>query len=86
MTEAKNFAFIIEQVEAGKGISFLVEWTIKDQLKRGTIKIRHLAEGPFLINMDIAYLKNRNLSPAAKAFLDLMIERKNAIIAKRPAR
>ncbi len=83
VSEAKNFAFIIEQVEAGKGISFFVKWILKDQLKRGTLKIRPLAEGPFLINVDIAYLKNRILSPAASAFIDLMIERRNNLTSKK---
>ena len=53
-------------------------WSLKDQLKKGVLKVRSLAESPFLINVDIVYLKTRVLSLAAKAFLDLLIERKNA--------
>ncbi len=78
VTEAKNVAFNIEQVVAAKGISFMPTWSLQDQLQRGAVKVRSLAEGPFLINIDIAYLKNRVLSPAAQAFMNLLMERKNA--------
>ncbi len=79
LAEARNLAFIIEQVQAGKGISFTSSWAFKDQLDRGTLTIRTLAEGPFLINVGIAYLENRELSPLAHAFMDLAVRHKNAL-------
>jgi len=81
LVEARNLAFIIEQVQAGKGISFTSAWAFKDQLERGTLKIRTLVEGPFLINVGIAYLKNRLLSPAAQAFVELVSTKRSAIAA-----
>lgn len=86
LVEASNLEFIVEQVRAGKGISFMAKSILKGQLQRGLLKICPLAEGPFLINVDIAYLKNRVLSPAAKAFMDLMIEKKNVLTSKRSTR
>ena len=85
LIEARNYEFIIEQVQAGKGISFISAWGFKDQLERGTLKMRTLAEGPFLINVDIAHLKKRALSPAARAFMDLLLVRKNSMASEKPA-
>lgn len=79
LIEARNLAFIIEQVEAGKGVSFTSIWAFKDRIERGTLKIQTLSEGPFWINISIAYRKNRVLSPAAQAFMNLMIERKEVL-------
>ncbi len=77
LTEARNLAFIIELVQAGKGIAFIARSALKDYLERRSLKSRSLAEGPFLIHINMAFLKNRILSPAACAFKDLLIERKN---------
>ena len=78
LTEARNLEFIIEQVQSGKGITFVAEWAAKDEIKRGSLKIRTLAEGPFIIGVDIAYLKNRTLSLPARTFMDLLIAKKKA--------
>lgn len=78
LTEARNLEFIIEQVQAGKGITFIAEWAVKDELTRGSLKVRALSEGPFMISVDIAYLKNRILSLPARAFMDLLIEKRKA--------
>ena len=67
--------FIKELVETGKGISFVVRSAVAEELKRGALKTRTLAEGPFYLNVDIVYLKNRSLSPTAQAFLDLLLEK-----------
>ncbi len=73
LIEASNLTFIVEQVRAEKGISFMAKSVLEGQLKRGSLKIRSLAEGPFFIAVDIAYLKNRTLSSAAQAFIEIMI-------------
>ncbi len=83
LTEASNLVFIVEQVQAGKGISFMAKSILNGQFKRRSLKIRSLAEGPFMINVVIAYRKNRVLSPGARAFMDLMITRKNTIPSRR---
>ncbi len=77
LTEASNLVFIVEQVRAGKGISFMAKSVLEGQLKRGSLKIRSLAGGPLMIDVDIAYLKNRTLSPAAHAFVEMMIAGRN---------
>lgn len=73
LTEAGSVDFIKELVETGKGISFVVRSAVEEELKRGTLKTRELVEGPFFLNVDIVYLKNRALSPAAQSFLDLLL-------------
>jgi DNA-binding transcriptional LysR family regulator len=73
LTEAGNVDFIKELVETGKGISFVVRSAVEEELQRGTLKTRPLAEGPFHLNVDIVYLKNRALSPAAQAFLEILL-------------
>ncbi|MCU0580070.1 MAG: LysR family transcriptional regulator [Desulfobacterota bacterium] len=65
--------FIKELVETGKGISFVVRSAVEEELQRGALKTRPLAEGPFYLNVDIVYLKNRTLSPAAQAFLEILM-------------
>lgn len=73
LTEAGNVDFIKELVETGKGISFVVRSAVEEELKRGALKTRALAEGPFYLNVDIVYSKNRTLSPAAQAFLEILM-------------
>jgi DNA-binding transcriptional LysR family regulator len=72
LTEADNVDFIKELVETGKGISFVVESALREELKRRSLKTRTLVEGPIFLNVDIVYLKNRSLSPSAQAFLKLL--------------
>jgi DNA-binding transcriptional LysR family regulator len=73
LTEAGSVDFIKELVETGKGISFVVRSAVEEELQRGALKTRPLAEGPFYLNVDIVYLKNRTLSPAAQAFLEILM-------------
>lgn len=75
LTEASNVDFIKELVETGNGISFVVKSAVQEELKRGTLKSRVLSDGALTLNVDIVYLKNRNLSPSAQAFLDLLQSR-----------
>jgi DNA-binding transcriptional LysR family regulator len=72
LTEASNVDFIKELVETGNGISFVVKSAVQEELKRRTLKTRTLSSGPLFLNVDIVYLKNRNLSPSAQAFLELL--------------
>jgi DNA-binding transcriptional LysR family regulator len=77
LTEASNVDFIKELVETGNGISFVVKSAVQEELKRGTLKSKTLADGPIYLNVDIVYLKNRNLSPSAQAFLELLQKRED---------
>lgn len=72
LTEASNVDFIKELVETGNGISFVVKSAVQEEVKRGILKSRTLVEGPFYLNVNIVYLKNRNLSPSAQAFLEIL--------------
>ncbi len=85
LIEASNLGFLIEQVEAGEGISFTSIWAVKDRIERGTLTIRTLADGPYFIDISVAYLKNRILSPSAVAFIDLLIEQKDILAPRTPA-
>ena len=79
LTEAGNVDFIKELVEVGKGISFVVESAVKEELKKGTLKTRPLVEGPLSLKVDIVYLKKRALSPSAQSFLTLLQDRADSL-------
>ena len=85
LIEARSLALILGEVEAGKGIAFIAKQAVKNQfnfIKQRALACRSLSESPLLINIDIAYLKNRILSPAARAFIDLLMERKDVKISR----
>ena len=77
ITETKNVPFIIEQVQAGKGITLMPKSPLKELIKYRPLEVRSLAEDPILININIVYLKNRVLSPAAQAFMELLLENRH---------
>jgi DNA-binding transcriptional LysR family regulator len=82
LTEASNVDFIKELVETGNGISFVVKSAVQEELKRGTLKTKTLTDGPIYLNIDIVYLKHRNLSPSAQVFLELLQNRENLFSQK----
>jgi LysR family transcriptional regulator, low CO2-responsive transcriptional regulator len=71
-----EWAFASEQVHANEGISLIAEWALREQISRGSLKIRPLHGSPLLISVVIAYKKNEILSPAAQAFIDLLLEKR----------
>jgi DNA-binding transcriptional LysR family regulator len=69
--ESANMDLIKELVSQDKGVSFLESYGLEEPKDRALRKIRIL-EGSPTVELGIAYLNRRNLSPAAWAFLRLL--------------
>jgi len=72
LIESESVEFIKEYLMKGKGISFLYQPEIRMEAEMGLLKPVHVKEGPILIQTDIAYPRNVDLSPPAQTFLRLI--------------
>lgn len=72
LIEAESIEFIKEYIMKGRGISFLYQPEIRMEAGIGLIKPVRLKEGPLVIQTDIVYPRNVDLSPPAEAFLRLI--------------
>ncbi|CCK79757.1 LysR family transcriptional regulator [Desulfobacula toluolica] len=79
--ESNNTEFIMNLVERGDGISFLVKPAIDHKTKEKKLISRSLKNTRIFLNVSFAYIKNTPLSPAAKAFFDVF---KNSFIEGTP--
>lgn len=70
--ESNNTGFIIDLVERGEGISFLVKPSIDQKLREGTIACRKIKHAKLNLDVSFGYIKNTPLSPAAKAFYEVV--------------
>jgi LysR family transcriptional regulator, low CO2-responsive transcriptional regulator len=75
--ESNNTGFIIDLVERGEGISFLVQPAIDQKVKEKKLASRKFKDIKMFLDVSFGYLKNTPLSPAAKAFYDVV---KNSFI------
>ena len=70
--ESNNTEAIVDLVERGEGISFLVKPAISGKVKEKKLAARQL-EGPrIFLDVSLGYSKTTPLSPAAKAFYDVV--------------
>ena len=81
LMESNNTEFIIDLVESGEGISFLVEPSIDQKVKEKKIAWRTLKNTRIFLDVSFGYLKNTPLSPVAKAFYEIV---KNSFIDASP--
>ncbi len=65
---------------AGLGCSITPLIGIRNELKRGDLKILNLPELPIISNWYLAWLKNKKFSPAASAYLAYVEQEKDQII------
>lgn len=79
--ESDNTEFIIDLVERGEGISFLVKPIIDEKIAEKKIVSRKLKHTEISFDVNFCYLKSTPLSPAAKAFFDVL---KNSFIKGSP--
>ena len=79
--ESNNTGFIIDLVERGEGISFLVKPSIDQKLKEKKLASCTLKDTQLFLDVSFAYSKNTPLSPAARAFYEVV---KNSFIEKTP--
>jgi DNA-binding transcriptional LysR family regulator len=64
---------------AGLGISIMPLIGLKNELERGELKIIPIKGLPMTTDWRLVWLKNKALSPIAKAYLDFIQEKKEAI-------
>jgi DNA-binding transcriptional LysR family regulator len=72
LMETSNSEFIKQLVMRGEGISFLVKEAVVAEIKEGKLTTIPLKGSKIFLDVSIAYLKDQNLSPAAKAFVDTL--------------
>jgi DNA-binding transcriptional LysR family regulator len=76
--QSGNVDFIKELVGLGRGITLLARMGADHDVSEGRLKILPLVEGPFALDCDIVINKERPLSNAVEAFLNLLLaERKS---------
>lgn len=78
LVETSNLEFIKGMVERGDALSFLVESTIAEELERGTVKVIPILDQELSLEVIVAHLEGAELSPAANAFLEILMEEAGA--------
>jgi DNA-binding transcriptional LysR family regulator len=76
LVETGNVEFIKEMVESGEAVSFLVEAAARAELEDGRLLALEIEDQDLTLDVNIAYLDEDSLSPAATAFLDLLMAEK----------
>ena len=79
--ESNNTEFITDLVERGEGISFLVKPATDQKVKEKKLIVRKFKDTKIYLDVSLAYMKKTTLSPAARAFYDVV---KNSFIEKTP--
>jgi len=79
ITEASSLDFIVGYVKQNRGVSFMFEPDIKEELGKGTLKTIPIEEGNIMFFTDIIYLMEKPLSPPAQAFLNMVTELKREL-------
>ena len=70
--ESHNTEFIIDLVERGEGISFLVKPSVEHKIKTKKIAVRRLKGIRLFLDVSLGFSKNIPLSPAATAFYEVV--------------
>jgi len=78
--EAGSLDFIVGYVEQNKGVSFMFEPDIKEELEKGALKVIPVEEGNILFFTDLIYDSEKPLSPPAQAFTKMVEELKRTLI------
>jgi len=72
LVEAGSVEFIKEYVIKGRGVSFLYKPEVDLEAKMGLLIPLPIEEGPILIQTDIVFPREMDISPPAQAFLQLI--------------
>lgn len=72
VSEFDNVETIKRSVEAGIGVSILPENTVKNEVRARTLVAIGFTDGPFTRSIGIIRRKGRELTPPARAFLELL--------------
>jgi DNA-binding transcriptional LysR family regulator len=74
LIETGNIEFIKEMVERGDALSFLVESSVVEEVEQGLLVAIPLADEELTLDVTIAYVEDSDLSPAAAAFLEILLK------------
>jgi DNA-binding transcriptional LysR family regulator len=77
--EASSLDFILGYVKQNKGVSFMIEADIMQELEKEILKIIPIDEGNIILFTDMIYNSEKPLSPPAEAFLKMLEELKGQI-------
>lgn len=72
LMETSNTEFIKDLVHRGEAVSFLVRASVAAELQAGRLNTVPLEGAHLTLDVSIAHLKNQHLSPAARAFLEIL--------------
>jgi len=72
--EGGSFDFIKEIVKEGKGVSFFVLLSIRDEIEKGVFRPLRLSSGKISLDVRVFFLEKESLSPPAKEFLQILKE------------
>jgi len=75
--ESGNVDFIKEMVRIGNGITLLAQMGVEEDVNKGNLKVIRFKEGRFILYCDIVINRQRPLSKADRAFLNVLIEGKS---------
>jgi DNA-binding transcriptional LysR family regulator len=78
--EASSLDFIVGYVKQNKGVSFMFEPDIREELQKETLRVIPIEEGNIIFFTDIIYHSEKSLSPPAQAFLKMVEESKGKLI------
>jgi len=78
--EASSLDFIVGYVKQNKGVSFMFEPDIKEELERGTLRVIFVEEGNIIFFTDIIHHSEKTLSPPGQAFLNVVNELKRELV------
>jgi DNA-binding transcriptional LysR family regulator len=70
---------LLQALIAGLGISIMPLIGLKNELEGGELKIIPIKGLPITTDWRLVWLRNKPLTPVAKAFLDFVQEKKDAI-------
>ncbi|MFC1884053.1 LysR substrate-binding domain-containing protein [Thermodesulfobacteriota bacterium] len=74
LMETSNTEFIKQLVLRNDGAAFVALEAVAVELKEKKLINVHLKGRPVFLDVNIAYLKNQQLSPPAQAFLDMLLK------------
>jgi len=81
LMETSNTEFIKQLVQRGEGVSFLVREAVASELKEKILVTAPIKGKKIFLDVSIACLKNRHLSPPAMAFLDILKKMRSTDLA-----
>jgi DNA-binding transcriptional LysR family regulator len=71
--QTANVDFVKELVRIGDGITMLAHMGVDNDVAQGHLKMLPVVEGPFILHIDVVINKERTLSQADEAFLNVLL-------------